>query len=269
MKPYRSFRDPYGIFQNSCSPPGLYARQKWLEESDTEHWKRDFSATVKQLYDGQASEGLWNDSSIETVRRLFGLHLTVRTASQPIQQALRSLLSLPPEMHLASAGDLISEEQLRGLPFVPTKSKAIVLPATLFLATIFDLASDPEVQRLYAAAAGDVLASQLTHMNPAGLSNILRALVVHPDFVDHAATRSVVDWLSDRQTPKGDWGHDVPFYQTLNALAHLNLPSANRQTERGFACLAKHQQDDGAWGEQDRLWCTFLAVHALRNKSVL
>jgi hypothetical protein len=34
--------DPYQIFRFSKTPIGLYARQKWLGEADTDQWKIDF-----------------------------------------------------------------------------------------------------------------------------------------------------------------------------------------------------------------------------------
>lgn len=52
----------------------------------------------------------------------------------------------------------------------------------------------------------------------------------------------------------------------VEGLAHLDTPAADRQTERAFTRLVHHQNPDGSWGKQDRQWCTFLAVHALRNR---
>lgn len=40
---------PYGIFHNSKSPAGLYARQKWLGESENPTWKKDFEKEVYAL----------------------------------------------------------------------------------------------------------------------------------------------------------------------------------------------------------------------------
>ena len=100
------------------------------------------------------------------------------------------------------------------------------------------------------------------------MHNILRAFVVHPDYATHAATGLLAAWLADRQTPS-DWGPGIPFYQVLNALAHLDHPAADRQLERAFVHLTQRQHPDGAWGQKDRQWCTFLTVHALRNKGLI
>ena len=42
--------DPYGIFQNSKSPAGLYARQNWLGEFEDPTWKIDFEEVVGALF---------------------------------------------------------------------------------------------------------------------------------------------------------------------------------------------------------------------------
>jgi hypothetical protein len=60
----------------------------------------------------------------------------------------------------------------------------------------------------------------------------------------------------------------VPFYQTVNALAHLNLSQADIQLERAFKRLHEMQRRDGSWGRSQREWNTFLIVHALKNKGV-
>jgi hypothetical protein len=147
--------------------------------------------------------------------------------------------------------------------------QAIILPAALFLATIFGRASDPIVLKRYDRIATDLNGAALDRQEPAALHNALRAFVVHPDHATQTATNLLVDWLADRQTPQGDWGPKIPFYQALNALAHLDTAPASRQCERAFDLLVRRQASDGTWGETDRQWNTFLAVHALRNKELI
>ena len=106
-------------------------------------------------------------------------------------------------------------------------------------------------------------------MDAAASHNIFRALVVHPEFVKDSATALMVERLSELQTDKGDWGPDLPFYQTLNALAHLKLPQGEHQLERAFAKLFKTQNSDGTWGRHELEWNTFLSVHALKNKGLI
>ena len=70
--------DPYTVFRGSRTPPGLYARQKWLDEGNSRAWQSDFDSAVALLFGGQAKNGSWHGSPVETIYRLFGLHLTVR-----------------------------------------------------------------------------------------------------------------------------------------------------------------------------------------------
>lgn len=268
MNPIRLHYPPYGIFSSSRTPPGLYARQKWLGEESRKRWQADFEITVAELCRGRSDDGLWPGPPIETIQRLFDLHLTLRNADQQIHRGINAMLAMASHSGLAGDPIVLTTRQLRGLPFTPARRQAVILPAVLFLATIFGRASDPTVLRLYDRAASDLMGSPLGRQEPAFLCNLLRAFVVHPRFGNHPATREVAGWLADRQTPHGDWGADIPFYQIVNALAHLNAPVANRQCERAFGHLVNSQGADGAWGETDRQWCTFLAVHALRSKGM-
>jgi hypothetical protein len=269
MKTIRLHNWPYAIFRSSRTPPGLYARQKWLQEASSPLWKGDFDATVSGLFRGRSDDGLWSDSPIETIHRLFGLHLTVRTSNPAIDKSLDALLAIEPVVRWAEETTSVSEVRLCGLPFAPADRQFVILPAALFLSTIFGRASDPTVLGRYERIAADLNAAPLVQRDPAALHNILRAFVVHPDYAMHAATGLLVGWLANRQTPQGDWGPGIPFYQALNALAHLDHPAADRQTERAFVHLTQRQHPDGAWGETDRQWCTFLTVHALRNKKLI
>ena len=80
--------------RSSRTPVGLYVRQKWIGEQKDSRWKSDFDATVDLLLAGQSADGSWNHSLITTIRRLFGLHLTVRNPIEPINKALDWLLNL-------------------------------------------------------------------------------------------------------------------------------------------------------------------------------
>jgi hypothetical protein len=269
MKTIRLHHWPYAIFRSSRRPPGLYARQKWLQEASSPRWKADFDATVSGLFRGQSDDGLWSGSPIETIQRLFGLHLTVRTSNPAIDKSLDALLTIEPAVRWAEETTPVSEARLCGLPFAPADRQFVILPAALFLATIFGRASNPTVLGRYDRIAADLTAAPLAQRDPAALHNILRAFVVHPGYATHAATGLLAAWLANRQTPQGDWGPGIPFYQALNALAHLDHPDADRQLERAFVRLTQRQHPDGAWGETDRQWCTFLTVHALRNKGLI
>ena len=58
----------------------------------------------------------------------------------------------------------------------------------------------------------------------------------------------------------------MPFYQIVNALAHLDLPEADRQLELAFQHVIESQKPDGTWRSDQPEWHTFLVVHALKNK---
>lgn len=266
MNPVRLPHWPYKIFRSSPTPPGLYARQKWLDEASTAEWQADFTACVTHLRQGQSADGLWAGSALETIHRLFGLHLTQREPDPLTDKGLDALLQMATNDRWSDGRRIISPDRLRGLPFAAAERASVILPATLFLAAIFGRAADPNVLKLYDKMAVGLTTEPLAGHPPAALNNRLRALVVHPDYAAHPATASLAAWMAGRQTPQGDWGAEMPFYQTLNALAHLDVPAAERQVEQAFKLLVQNQNTDGSWGRQDRQWCTFLAVHALRNK---
>jgi hypothetical protein len=94
-------------------------------------------------------------------------------------------------------------------------------------------------------------------------------MVVHPVFAKDKATAFAVEYLAGLQTDNGGWGDDLSFYQTLNALALLDLPRAESQLERAFERLYENQNRDGTWSRSEPEWNTFLAIHALKNKGLL
>ena len=107
------------------------------------------------------------------------------------------------------------------------------------------------------------------HHETAATINIFRALVVHPVFAKDKATELALDYHADLQKNDGAWGDDLSFYQTLNALAHLDLSHAETQLERAFERLYETQNRDGTWSRSEPEWNTFLAIHALKNKGLL
>ena len=262
-------QDPYAVFRSSNTPAGLYARQKWLGESSTPEWKEDFTAAVDKLVRGQSADGLWQGTAIETIQRLFGLHLTVRHPDPSIDKGLDALLDIVSAAMSETQPDFVQPEQLNGLPFTTGPRASVLVPATLFLCAIFGRSEAKRVVALYGRAV-QVVNLAIDHREKTSWRhNLLRALVVHPRYADHPASRRIVAWLADRQTRQGDWGPDIPFYQALNALAHLDTPAAERQTQRAIDHLCARQHADGSWGTSQRQWCTFLAVHALRNRGIL
>lgn len=263
--------NPLQVFSSSKTPAGLYARQKWLEEGNSEKWRLDFEDIVSKLLDGQSPDGSWGRNPLTTIQRLFGLHLTVRNRTEPVAKALHQLIAqmdkLFPRRLIPLEGHR-NPENLKGLPFRPGCSGFFLYGATLFLSTIFGLHEHKSVVNAYEKLAVMGSKDNGRWCGWACSNNILRAFVVHPEFARSRVVHQAVEALGRAQRKSGEWGHGIPFYQTVNALAHLDLPGAEAQLEVAFNRLRETQRKDGAWGRGEKEWNTFLAVHALKNKGV-
>ena len=264
--------DPYQVFRFSKTPAGLYARQKWLGEAERSQWKTDFQETVSVLLANQASDGSWPHETVATIKHLIGLHLTVRSSNAQVEAALNWLLEniqIQKDRIQVSAEDVTPIDDLTELPFVPSRPDMLLTAATLFLPTIFDCANDPEVLTLYRWLSEHGIKNKGLWFDRHCSHNIFRAMVVHPEFARDKATELAVNYHADLRTDDGGWGDDLSFYQTLNALAHLELPQTETQLEKAFERLWQTQNHDGTWSETEPEWNTFLAVHALKNKGLL
>jgi hypothetical protein len=264
--------NPLRIFLASKTPAGLYARQKWLGELETSEWQDDFHETVLSLMKGQSEDGSWNDSPLETHRRLFGLHLTLRERTEDVDKALDWLITRIPNHNLLDPPEpveALATDAFRGLPFTPGQPHLSLICATLFLAAVFQRRSGSTVMVHYRLLSWWVLQNR-GHTNAwPDLINILRALIVHPDFSGDSATAELVDRLGESQDPSGRWPDPIPFFLTINAIAHLRSDSAHRQWIKALEILRDAQNADGTWGDENREWNTFLVVHALKNKACL
>jgi len=271
-KRFKLHHNPLHVFKASKTPAGLYARQKWLGEPKASIWQDDFHETVLSLTRGQSEDGSWSNSPQENVRRLFGLHLTFRERTESVDKALDWLitrilkhnLSDPPEAMEALAADAF-----RGLPFVSGQPHLSLVCATLFLAAVFQRGSEAAVMAHYRLLSQWVLQNKGNTNSWSDLSNVLRALIVHPDFSGDSTTAALVDYLGEIQEPSGRWPDRIPFFLTVNAIAHLRVDSAHRQWIKVLKTLRDTQNADGSWGNEDREWNTFLVVHALKNKACL
>ena len=264
--------DPHQVFRFSKTPVGLYARQKWLGEAETPQWKIDFKQTVAILLADQLPDGSWSRSKIKTIQRLFGLHLTVRSSTSQIDAALSWLLSkiaLQAEGIHAAVEDLNDDTGLEGLPFITSRPGIVLTAAALFLSSIFGHQNDPDVLDLYQWLSAEGIKNRGRWFDEASTHNVLRAMVVHPVFAMDNATALAVEHLADLQTDTGTWRHNFPFYQTLNALAHLEYHQAEIQLEKAFVVLFEEQNSDGTWSYDEPEWNTFLAIHALKSKGLM
>jgi hypothetical protein len=264
--------DPYQVFRFSKTPVGLYARQKWLGEVDRPQWKIDFKETVAALLADQLPDGSWQHATIETIKRLFGLHLTVRSSTAQIDAALTWLLgkiALQAEKIHVGVKDVTDIATLEGLPFIKSRPDMFLTGAALFLSTIFGRENDPDVLACYQWLSSEGIKNQGRWFDEASSHNILRAMVVHPVFATDKATVLAAKHLAELQADAGGWDYDLPFYQILNALAHLDLHQAETQLEKAFERLFEKQNKDGTWSQSEPEWNTFLAIHALKNKGLL
>jgi hypothetical protein len=265
--------NPFQIFKASKTPAGLYARQKWLGESGTSEWQDDFHETVLSLMYGQSDDGSWNESPLESLRRLFGLHLTLRMRTGEIEKALDWLMKHTLNhniLNLAESIEPLASGVFGELPFTPGGHRHFSLVcATLFLAAIFQRGRESSVIAHYHLLSRWVVENKWDMDTWPDKSNALRSLIVHPDYAEDPATAALVGHLGEIQDPSGRWPAQIPFFQTVNALAHLRLNSAYRQWAKSLKSLFLTQNEDGSWGDEDREWNTFLVVHALKNKACL
>ena len=264
--------DPYSIFVHSKTPAALYARKKWLKQKHSSGFRHDFDETVGLLLSGQSPDGSWDQSFLKTIGRLFGLHLTIRDEIEPVRKGLQWLmdrtLSVPQQQSLRTAEEA-TKERLAGLPFTEGSSALLFAAATLFLASVFDHREDPEILHMY-----DWLQSKGSEASGrwcgwSSYSNILRAFVVHPRYAGSKAVALAVRNLGELQKKTGIWAGSIPFYLTVNALAHLDSPEGDAQFAVAFERLRKTQRHDGTWSRSQPEWNTFLVIHALKNKGEL
>lgn len=264
--------DPLQIFKASTTPAGLYARQKWLKEQQKPEWRTAFDSTLALLQKGQSPNGSWRHSVTLTIKKLFGLHLTARHPTPQINKALDWLLTQVKrqlDLDNGQKREPAQRQMPEQLPFMAGRRDGFVLGATLFLSSIFGRQNHPRILTLYQMLNEDAEENQTYWRDLTCLNNILRAFVVHPIYATKSAVPEAVSRLKTLQTTAGDWGHQLPFYQIVNALAHLDMPEAENQLERAFRYLVKSQRPDGTWDTDQPEWNAFLVVHALKNKTLL
>ena len=262
--------DPLQVFRSSNTPASLYARQYWLGESQTAQWKTDFSGAVTKLLREQCSEGSWNTSVIDTINHLFSLHLTLRESTTAVNAGLDWLLATTlncPSKSIVHPEKRISIYDLRGLPFSPGHHETLILAATIFLATVFGRKEDKRVLAAYERLHTEGIRTNGRWTGRASLTNVLRALAVHPLYSESASVAMAINTLATTKNPKEK--HTETFYKNFNMLAHLNLPQANYQFNHELERIYSTQSPQGNWGRAEPVWSTFLVVHALKRKGLL
>jgi hypothetical protein len=264
---------PMNVFYSSNTPIGLYARQKWLHQEDTLAWKNDFRETADSLFAGQLPNGSWDDSLLTTAHRLFGLHLTVRNINERIVKVLEWLLLqevfLEKETNLHMQSEKVFTQNLQNLPFSHGCFKHFAECAILFLATIFGKEHDARAIHVYEMLRINGEEKEEKWCTWSCSYNFLRAFVVHPRYRESKPVRLFLSRLEEVQKADGSWPIQIPFYQTVNALGHLNLAQSDELLKRAFRGLIEKQNRDGTWGRTQKEWNTFLVVHTIKRKSFL
>lgn len=262
--------NPLDIFFSGKTPAALYARQKWLKNHETVRWRNDFHKTVKALLSGQLANGSWDNSIIQTIHKLFGLHLTVRHKDVQIEKGLDWLLSqkaFSEERRISLVqSERVSVRNLNSIPFSSGCLDHFIKSASLFLATIFGLENDSRVVRMYEMLYNMGETRKGRWCTWSCSNNILRAFVVHPQYVKSRVIRMYIAKLAKRQRTDGAWIKQTPFYQTVNALGHLNFRQSDASLKRAFVYLKEKQNKDGTWGRTQKEWNTFLVLHAAARK---
>lgn len=272
--------DPLKVFAGSRTPVGLYARQKWRNENRTGQWIWDFKETVTALRANQLANGSWDNSEMTTIRRLFGLHLTVREADDTIERGLDWLLMRGGFAKVpGTVGAFLTGSDQGGtnktdracfdsLPFSQGCFSHLVVCAGLFLANCFGCGEEMRVTRMYDEIAAEIESRGGRWCSVPCTANALRAFATHERYGSTKTTSMMVAYLGRRQLSSGNWMGRTPFYMTFNALAHLDSDAARGQCMAAAKRAVKVQNRDGSWGRTQKEWHTFLVVHALKRLTI-
>lgn len=265
--------NPLQIFYSSKTPAAIYARLKWLHQEETNTLRNDFRKAVNDLFSGQCANGSWHNSLLHTTHKLFGLHLTMRHKDERIEKGLEWLLSkkvfLESKKISYAQSEKVSARDLHNLPFSGGCFDHFAKGAVLFLATIFGHENDSRVIRVYEMLRIMGKKRKGRWCTWSCSNNILRAFVVHPEYAESKVIRMYVTRLAEMQRPDGRWPRQIPFYQTVNALGHLDCARSDSMLRRAFLSLIEKQNKDGTWGRTQKEWNTFLIIHAMKRKGHL
>ena len=257
--------NPYSVFTGSISPASLYARKKWLNESDSSEWQNDYKKTVSKILETNNPN---EENPLNIIRILFDLHLTVRDKTPEIADKVERILIISEDMLLKSDRTIITDNKISNLPFAGAESCYVIPPAALFLAVIFDLTDNRKFENILAIML-ELSRTALAENNIIFIHNLFRVLAVDPVYAALAETDSILDRLINMQTESGDWDNKIPFYQAVNAAAHIKSDKAEIIFNKALNMIISSQNKDGSWGSKNKEWNTFLTVHALKNKSLL
>ncbi|MDQ7786700.1 MAG: hypothetical protein RDU01_03755 [Thermodesulfovibrionales bacterium] len=197
----------------------------------------------------------------------------MRNKNEQIEKALEWLLSqevfLEQETNLYMPSEKVFARGLQNLPFSHGCYEHFAKCAILFLATIFGEERDTRIIRVYEMLRIKGEEKEGKWCAWSCSNNFLRAFAVHPKYRESNVVRLFLSRLEAVQREDGSWPIQIPFYQTVNALRHLNLEQSDKLLKRTLLKLRETQNSDGTWGKKQKEWNTFLIVHAIKRKSYL
>ena len=241
------------------SPCEIYAAGRWFGSREDPAWQdraRLWAEQNSPVYRGELS-GV-KTSALSLVKELFFLHLTVRTVSPEISEALALLKSLE------------GTQDHRGLkaadiPFEPEVDPDFFIHAWLFSAAVFG-ESDGPGWRESAEKAGKQILAGGGNLSSGGIYNFLRGTLIIPEAEKIPGVVEALRLLADRQESSGFWKGLAPW-QVYNIMAHSAHPQALKILEKLEPPLLGLQNPDGSWGAgAQKPLAAFLMAHGLQNR---
>lgn len=272
--------DPTRIYQQSLSPIGLFARQRWRKE-DALKLRRTGEKWVDYILYRQNLDGSWNHSVTQTCRNLFHLWLLMDKVLEEQREALAWLLEKnyapmrriscdgAPYHHLFFKMSRQEREEMNSasdIPFNPGCSGFFKTGIAIFFASLLHQENEPRVEMAFQSLNQVLKVRQGVWCSIPCSTNILKAYTAHPVMKTSGQTALALEYLGKKQGRSGRWLGTPYFYHTLHAVAQSPLPSARKQVEKAIPALIQSQNPDGSWGKRNPELTTFLVLSALESQ---
>ena len=274
---------PYAVFKGSRKPYALYAKANWMGERSPS--LRDMTKRlIDSLCQKQKKNGSWNDSVVRTVENLYFLSLLAPRRSAAGARAVDWLLEKDRPIVVRVSGDggpytglpfEVGHEDVRGiytrndLPFNRGCSGFFKTGAALYFSAVFGRGDDERVAVAFRSLDKVLQIRRGKWCSLPCSGNIFRGYVAHPRKKNSAQTKKALKYLEQAQTRTGGWEGTPFFYQTFNAVAQSELPSARRQIGRAVGRVVRSQNRDGSWGRSNREFNTFMVLDGLHRQGVI
>ncbi len=258
-------KDAIDYFRSRSTPLSL-AALALFDEADTR-------AAYKALTAGQRSNGSWNDSLVETVRRLDLLVRLGYDVSDPHvadaaewllwrqgqPHSYRGVFPAPTESDLKNAFILPTGERL------PSRASFCHIYGELALGVLLDAGAkdDPRVGDMLEAFRNMVKFSRrgiYCCWNCTGA--FWRVANCFPQYRPYA--NEGLKTLRSRRTASGNW-KGFPFFFTLETLGVIGGLDALKEFEFALDRLARTAGRDGSWGRAHKDEKTFAVISGLHS----